>query len=111
MHRKRLGARAIAALTAGIAFFAGQGSARDAGTWMTCTNPASGARWQIKIDYARATMDSFPAQFSGSEISWHNASDGGNYTLDRNSGELTATFASSTGGYFLHDRCSTSPPH
>ena len=31
--------------------------------------------------------------------------DGGNYTLNRESGDLTASVASSTGGYFRHSRC------
>jgi hypothetical protein len=74
-------------------------------TSMTCTNPASGATWQLKIDYDHATADSNPARISESQISWKDASDGGNYTLDRKSGELTVVLASSTGGYFLHHRC------
>jgi len=72
---------------------------------ITCTNPASGTNWQIKIDYQRGTVDSNPARISEADISWHDASDGGNYTLDRKSGNLTVVVASSTGGYFLHDRC------
>ena len=78
----------------------------DAGeTAITCINPASGASWQVKIDYDRATADSYPARISDAEISWRDRSDGGNYTLDRKSGELTVIVASSTGGYFLHHRC------
>ena len=60
---------------------------------------------KLKIDYDRATADSNPARISDAEISWKDASDGGNYTLDRKSGELTVIVASSTGGYFLHHRC------
>ena len=72
---------------------------------ITCTNPASGASWQVKIDYDQATADSNPARISDAQISWHDSTDGGNYTLDRRSGELTVVVASSTGGYFLHHRC------
>ena len=72
---------------------------------ITCTNPASGTQWQIKIDYDQSTVDSNPARISDGDISWHDASDGGNYTLDRKSGDLTVVVASSTGGYFLYDRC------
>jgi hypothetical protein len=72
---------------------------------VTCTNPASGANWQIRIDYERSTVDSYPASITEGKISWHDASDGGNYTLDRKSGNLTVVVASSTGGYFLYDRC------
>ena len=74
---------------------------------LTCTNPASGSTWQIRIDYANSTVDSHPAQISKSEISWRDPKDGANYTLDRASGELTEIVASSTGGYFLHHRCAT----
>ena len=74
-------------------------------TAITCTNSTSGASWQVKIDYGRATADSYPARISDAEISWHDRSDGGNYTLDRKSGKLTVIVASSTGGYFLHHRC------
>jgi hypothetical protein len=72
---------------------------------VTCTNPYSGTTWQIKIDYDHGTVDSNPAQIREADISWHDANDGGNYTLDRKSGKLTVVVASSTGGYFLHDRC------
>ena len=72
---------------------------------VTCTNPASGANWQIRIDYERSTVDSYPASITEAKISWHDASDGGNYSLDRKSGNLTVVIASSTGGYFLFDRC------
>jgi len=70
-----------------------------------CTNLASGARWEINIDRGRHTVDSYPARFSAEEISWHDLRDGGHYTLDRKSGKLTVVFASSTGGYFIYDRC------
>jgi hypothetical protein len=72
---------------------------------ITCTNPLSGATWQIGIDYGRATVDANPARVSDAEISWRDAKNGWNYTLDRRSGELTVVVASSTGGYFLHDHC------
>jgi len=74
-------------------------------TAVTCVNPASGATWQINIDYDRSTVDSNPARVSNDEISWRDAKDGWHYTLDRKSGDLTVVVASSTGGYFLHDRC------
>jgi len=73
---------------------------------LACTYLVSQFKWQIKIDFAANTVDSNPAQISSAEISWHDATDGGNYTLDRKSGALTVIFPSSTGGYFIHDRCS-----
>jgi len=72
---------------------------------VTCTNPHSGVTWQIRIDYDHGTVDANPARISDSEISWHDRADGANYTLDRKSGNLTVIIASSTGGFFLHDRC------
>ncbi len=63
-----------------------QAKRRAARAPITCTNPASGASWQIKIDYDRGTVDSNPARISDAEISWHDAADGWNYTLDRKSG-------------------------
>jgi hypothetical protein len=72
---------------------------------ITCTNPASGASWQIRIDYDHSTVDTNPARISDAEITWRDAGDGGNYRLDRKTGNLTVVIASSTGGYFLHDRC------
>jgi hypothetical protein len=81
------------------------GEAQHGETAITCTNVTSGASWQVRIDYDRATADSYPARISEAHVSWRDATDGGNYTLDRKSGELTVVFASSTGGYFLHHRC------
>jgi hypothetical protein len=70
-----------------------------------CTNLASGASWQIKINFQASTVDLNPARISSSTISWHDPTDGGNYSLDRSTGDLTVVIASSTGGYFIHDRC------
>ena len=83
--------------------------AKAGGVAVTCTNPFSGASWQIAIDYDRRTVDSNPARISDTEISWRDAKDGWNYTLNRKSGKLTVILASATGGNFLHDRCS--PPN
>jgi len=91
-------------LAAGIAVSA-IAEAQRGETAITCTNPASGATWQIKIDYDRSTVDSNPARISDTEISWRDATDGGNYKLDRKSGKLTVILASATGGNFLYDRC------
>jgi hypothetical protein len=74
-------------------------------TAVTCTNPASGASWQIMIDYDRSTVDANPARISDDEISWRDAKDGWYYKLNRKSGNLTVTLASATGGNFLYDRC------
>ena len=98
-------ALAIAALAVGIAVPAISSEAQHGETAITCTNPVSGANWQIRIDYDRSTVDSNPARISDTEISWRDATDGWNYRLDRKSGNLTVILASATGGNFLYDRC------
>jgi hypothetical protein len=74
-------------------------------TTMVCVNPTSGATWEVRIDFDHATVDANPAHVTDASITWRDGKDGGNYTLDRSTGALSAVFASSTGGYFLHDRC------
>ncbi len=95
----------IGALAAAIILPALNAAAQHGETAITCTNPVSGATWKIRIDYDRRTVDSNPARISDTEISWRDAADGWNYTLDRKSGNLTVILASATGGNFLHDRC------
>jgi hypothetical protein len=94
----------------GIVAFAAASQAQPHESTITCTNPASGANWQIRIDFDRSTVDSNSARVSPTQISWHDAAGGSNYTLDRKSGDLTAVAASSTGGYFLHDHCKLEKP-
>jgi hypothetical protein len=109
MHLGRALTAAVAALVASSDLSFGApppNGAKPTAVGVTCTNLVSGASWQVTIDLARSTVDSVPARVSSSEISWHDQVNGGNYTLDRKSGELTAVFASSTGGYFIHGRCS-----
>jgi hypothetical protein len=79
--------------------------AQAGATAVACTNPASGASWQIIVDYDRATVDSNPASISDAEISWRDLKSGWRYILDRKSGKLTVVLASATGGNFLFDRC------
>ena len=74
-------------------------------TTLVCTNPVSQASWRIRIDFEKSTVDSNPARIGEAQITWHDRTDGGNYTLDRKTGKLTVVVASSTGGYFLHDTC------
>src|ERR1700693_5348808 len=81
----------------GIAAPAGRAGTQAGEGATTCTNLYSGSNWQIRIDYGKATVDSNPARISDAQISWRDASDGGNYTLDRKSGKLTGILASSTG--------------
>ena len=103
--RPRLRASAIAVLVIAVAAPLGSAGAKDGSATISCTNPSSGTTFQIQIDYDRRTVDSFPATISAAEISWHDPRDTGNYTLDRRSGDLRVAVPSSTGGYFLHDRC------
>lgn len=86
------------------------GEAPPAKTAVTCTNPSSGASWRLAIDFASSTVDANPAAITPAAISWFDPKDGGRYTLDRKTGELTASVASSTGGYFRHGRCALAGP-
>jgi hypothetical protein len=101
--RNLLCATALSALVTAIPAVGAE--AQKGETAVTCTNPYSGVTWQISIDYDKKTVDANPARMSDSEISWRDRTDGSNYTLDRKSGNLTVIIASSTGGFFLHDRC------
>jgi len=107
----RVLAAGIAGVVAGLAVPTANGDAQQNETAITCTNPVSGASWQITIDYGKATVDANPAAITAAEISWFDPKDGGNYTLDRKSGDLRASVASSTGGFFRRSRCGleTSP--
>jgi hypothetical protein len=98
--------RVLAVAIAGLIVPTINGGVQGGETAITCTNPMSGTVWQIAIDFDKATVDSNRAKITEAGISWFDPKDGGNYTLDRKSGDLTASVASSTGGYFRHLRCS-----
>ena len=72
---------------------------------LDCTNPDSGKAWALKVDYAAGTVDGHPAEFTGSEIAWHDPANGSSYELDRKTGALTMRRASSVGGYLMWSRC------
>jgi hypothetical protein len=105
LFRNRLLAAGIAAAAAGLAVPPLNGHAQQGESAITCTNPVSGTAWQIRIDYGKATVDANPARITQGAISWFDPKDFGNYTLDRKSGDLTTSVASSTGGYFRRARC------
>jgi hypothetical protein len=98
---------ALGALAAGLLAVPCFGAAEPVALFK-CTNLVSGATWTIRIDFEKRTVDAYPAKISRTEISWRDGPDGGHYTLDRKSGALTVVYASSTGGYFIHDRCTHS---
>jgi hypothetical protein len=103
--RTRPSAALIGALAVAVALPLANAQAEREETKITCTNPASGVKWQIAINYDRSTVDSYPARITDASISWHDDKDMGNYTLDRKTGNLRVVIASSTGGYFLNDHC------
>ncbi|MGP8232295.1 MAG: hypothetical protein ACLQL2_06460 [Methylovirgula sp.] len=80
-------------------------SAQAAELTFRCINSASHAAWDLKIDPVKSTADGFPAKISAASIAWRDATHGGIYELDRSSGELTFSNASSMGGYMLFHRC------
>jgi hypothetical protein len=96
---------AAVTLVVSIGMHAANAQAARGEAVITCTNPHSGATWRISVDYDHGTVDSNPARISDAEMSWHDAKDNSNYTLDRKSGKLTVIVPSSTGGYFLYDQC------
>jgi hypothetical protein len=110
MVRTRVLAAGIAALAAGLAMPAINADAQESPAAITCTNPVSGASWQITIDYRKSTVDLNTAAITPGGISWFDPTDGGNYTLDRKSGDLRAGIASSTGGYFRRAHCAMPTP-
>ena len=110
MFRNWMLAAGILELAAGSTLPTISGYAQESETALTCTNPASGASWQIMIDYRQPAVDSNPAEISRAGISWFDPKDGSNNVLDRRSGELTARVASSTGGYFRRARCALEKP-
>jgi hypothetical protein len=103
--RTRRVAAAVAAAVPCLVAAAGIVAAQQRAAEITCTNPASGTSWQVVIDYGKATVDTNPAGITQAKITWFDPKDGGNYTLDRQSGALTASVASSTGGYFRRAHC------
>jgi hypothetical protein len=70
-----------------------------------CVNSASGASWALQVDDGLKTVDGVPARITAAGITWRDASSGGAFELDRSSGILTFTNASSTGGYMLRHQC------
>jgi len=72
---------------------------------LRCTNPFSGTTWDVAINRARRTADSFPADITEKTIKWHDVTRGWRYEFDRASGELTIVYASSLGGSFLRNNC------
>jgi len=95
--------RAAYVLALGSAVWVSGAHAQSGGAVMTCTNPSSGATWQIHVDYGGHTVDSNPAEITDTVVEWQ--SNGWKYSLDRKSGKLTVVVASSTGGNFLYDQC------
>jgi bacillopeptidase F (M6 metalloprotease family) len=69
-----------------------------------CMNTTSGATWDIPVDMAQGTVDSVPAQITGADIVWKDATFH-HYDFDRQTGLLDMHVASSTGGFYLTDRC------
>lgn len=94
-------------LHATIIAIAGIGCAAAAGAPSTviCANTVSHAAIEIRIDFAKRMVNADPAQIGEAEISWHDAKEHANYTLNRKTGMLDAVIPSSTGGYFLHYQC------
>ena len=110
MFRNSVPVAWIAGLIVGSAVASSNGEAQNGTTALRCVNSRSGVSWQIVVDYGRGTVDTQPAKISSASVSWFDEKDRGSYTLDRKTGDLTASFASSTGGYFRYARCNSQNP-
>jgi hypothetical protein len=97
---------AVIGVAIGIALGA-VGSAR-AGTAapeaLHCTNTTSGATWDIQVDLAQGKVDQVPARITDGTIAWEDRTMH-YYSFDRRTGRLDMHAASSTGGFYLTDRC------
>lgn len=76
-------------------------------TALVCTNPSSGTTWNVKIDFDRHTVDSFPAKIDDRWITWEDTQQNHIYEYERASGNLTMRGPSAMGGYFLYYHCRT----
>jgi hypothetical protein len=107
---ERILAPAVIGLCVFLALPASSAAAEAQATAVICSNPVSGAHWQITIDYQKSTVDSYPADITGAQISWFDPKDGGYYSIDRQSGDLITALGSSTGGWLRHNHCSLGKP-
>jgi hypothetical protein len=80
------------------------GAARAEPVALHCTNTTSGATWNISVDLANSTVDQVPARITDGTISWEDRTLH-YYDFDRRTGQLDMHAASSTGGFYLTDRC------
>jgi hypothetical protein len=80
------------------------GPAKAAPVALHCTNTTSGATWDVAVDLAQGTVDSVPARITDGTISWEDTTLHF-YDYNRRTGQLDMHAASSTGGFYLMDRC------
>jgi len=74
-------------------------------TLIRCVNTVSGAGWTLALDGARGVADGRPARFGPRWVNWNDAAGSSTFALDRNSGALTVTRGSSTGGWVATFAC------
>jgi hypothetical protein len=102
---KDVGAIALAVVAVIFVTLTGSTAAFAAQLTIQCVNVASGASWNLQVDDREQTVDGISARITAAGISWRDALSGGAFDLDRSSGILTFTNASSTGGYILRHQC------
>ena len=97
-------ARVAIGLAVGL-WLAGETEAANAApAALRCMNTTSGATWDIPVDLADGTVDQVPAHVTDARISWEDKTMHF-YDFDRRTGQLDMHVASSTGGFYLTDRC------
>jgi hypothetical protein len=87
-----------------VGLAASAGAASAAPVALHCMNTTSGATWDIPVDLAHGTVDSVPAQVTDATIAWEDTTLHF-YDFDRRTGLLDMHVASSTGGFYLTDKC------
>ena len=79
-------------------------AAPDAAMALHCRNTTSGATWTIPVDLAGKRVEHQPARITPAAISWEDKTLHF-YRFDRKTGVLEMHAASSTGGFYLRNRC------
>ncbi len=99
------GGRAVwGVLAVTLAWGAGAAHAATPPATLHCTNTTSGATWDIPVDLAHGTVDQVPARITPRIIAWKDSTLH-YWEFHRATGALDMHVASSTGGFYLTDRC------
>jgi hypothetical protein len=88
----------------GAAVLLVSGSALAENLRFRCANVANGASWAMAVDVDHRRVDNVAADIDARSITWRDP-ENRTYELDRATGALRMSNASSTGGYYLYYTC------